>query len=234
MVSRELENTIIASEIIPPPAFSPKGRLSQKGPLTAEETSGGIKPLGRSFYERNTQIAAFELIGKILVLRQDRLVLSGKIVETEAYFGAHDPASHAYRGVTPRNQVMFGPAGFSYVYFTYGNHYCFNVTTEQEGVAGAVLIRAVEPISGISVMEKNRGHVSHQQLTNGPGKLTQAFGMTCKHSSVDLTQDDSFCITEGREGGVLHIQVTRRIGISRAQHMPYRFYLSNSPFVSVR
>lgn len=235
MDSRELESTINASKIIPPPAFSSKSRLFRKTLPSVEKASGGIKPLGRSFYERNTQIVAFELIGKVLVLRQNGVVLSGKIVETEAYFGAHDPASHAYRGVTPRNQVMFGPAGFSYVYFTYGNHHCLNVVTEKEDVAGAVLIRALVPISGISVMEKNRGgYVSHQQLTNGPGKLTQAFGITRKRSGVDLTKGDSFCMTEGRECDVLDIQVTTRIGISRAQHMPYRFYLSNSPFVSVR
>ncbi len=193
-----------------------------------------IKPLKKSFYERNTQIVAFELIGKVLVSKQSEVVLSGKIVETEAYFGDQDPASHAYCGMTPRNQVMFGPAGFSYVYFTYGNHHCLNVVTEKENVAGAVLIRAVEPISGIETMKKSRGYVAHKQLTNGPGKLTQAFGITREHSGKDLTQDELFCVTEGKEEGLLHIQVATRIGISRAKHMPYRFYLTASPFVSVR
>ena len=207
MVSRKLENTISTSK---------------------------IKPLDRSFYKRNTQIVAFELIGKVLAFHQTSLMLSGRIVETEAYFGSQDPASHAYRGVTPRNQVMFGPAGFSYVYFTYGNHHCLNVTTEQESIAGAVLIRAVEPISGVSLMKENRGDVSHQQLANGPGKLTQAFGITREHSGMDLTQDNSFCIMEEKADDFLHIQVTTRIGISRAQHRPYRFYLSDNPFVSVR
>ena len=197
--------------------------------------AGKIKSLGKAFYERNTEIVAFELIGKILALKQNGEVLNGKIVETEAYFGAQDPASHAYRGVTPRNQVMFGPPGFSYVYFTYGNHHCLNVVTENEGIAGAVLIRAVEPIEGIEAMKKNRRYVAHEQLTNGPGKLTQAYGITREHSGKDLTKDEPFCITEGKEEEeLLHIQVTTRIGISSAKHKPYRFYLMDNPFVSVR
>src|SRR3989338_10306073 len=119
-----------------------------------------IIPLERSFYERNTQVVAFELIGKVLIFKQGDNFLSGKIVETEAYFGANDPASHAYRGVTPRNRVMFGPAGKTYVYFTYGNHYCLNIVTEKEGVAGAVLIRALEPLGGIDMMRKNRRQIN--------------------------------------------------------------------------
>ena len=149
-------------------------------------------PLERSFYERNTQVVAFELIGKILVLKENGMTLSGKIVETEAYFGTQDPASHAYRGVTPRNQVMFGAPGISYVYFTYGSHHCLNVVTEKEDVAGAVLIRSLEPIDGVAIMRKRRGNVNEEQLTNGPGKLTQAFGITREHSGIDLTSG-SFC-----------------------------------------
>lgn len=193
-----------------------------------------MRPLERFFYERNTQIVAFELIGKVLVLNQKGTALSAKIVETEAYLGAVDPASHAYRGVTPRNQVMFGPAGFSYVYFTYGNHHCLNVVTEKKDVPGAVLIRAVEPLSGVSVMKKRRGSgIDDEELTNGPGKLTQAFGITREHSGVDLT-GESFYIADGVQNGPLDIKVTTRIGISSAQKMPLRFYLMASPFVSVR
>ena len=113
--------------------------------------------LDRHFYERNTQVVAFELIGKVLVFKENGTKISGKIVETEAYFGAKDPASHAYRGMTPRNRVMFGAPGVSYVYFTYGNHHCLNVVTEKEGTAGAVLIRALEPISGVPIMQRRRG-----------------------------------------------------------------------------
>ena len=197
-----------------------------------------MKPLGRSFYERNTQVVAFELIGKILTLIQDGVVLSGKIVETEAYFGAEDPASHAYRGVTPRNRVMFGPAGFSYVYFTYGSHHCLNIVTERADVAGAVLIRAVEPLSGVLAMRKRRSRAGDEELTNGPGKLTQAFGITREHSGTDLTEGP-FCVVDEVGAGLkpvptLHIQVTSRIGISRAKKLPLRFYLEDNLFVSTQ
>ena len=175
---------------------------------------------------------AFELIGKILVLNQDGILLSGKIVETEAYFGAQDPASHAYRGRTLRNQVMFGLAGISYVYFTYGNHHCLNIVTEEEGTAGAVLIRALEPLAGIELMKKRRGNQNELALTNGPGKLTQAFGITREHSGHDLTKS-MFYVTEEGEEKSIDIQTDKRIGISRAQNLPLRFYLRGNPFVSV-
>ena len=192
-----------------------------------------IKPLARSFYERNTQVVAFELIGKVLRLDENGTLVTGRIVETEAYFGKQDPASHAFRGPTPRNSVMFGPAGYSYVYFTYGNHHCLNVVTEGEGIAGAVLIRAVEPEEGISAIRKRRGALRDEELTNGPGKLTQAFGITREHSGMDLTEG-KFCLAD-EEGGskMLRIQVATRIGISKAKHLPLRFYEIGNPFVSV-
>ena len=192
-----------------------------------------IKPLRRSFYERNTAVVAFELIGKILSFEQDGKMFQGRIVETEAYFGMNDPASHAYRGPTPRAKIMFGPPGFSYVYFTYGNHHCLNIVTEKETAAGAVLIRALEPLSEIEVMKKRRSTTDVKNLTNGPGKLTQAFGITRKDSGKDLTLD-SFCIVDDDEETLLAVQVTTRIGISKAKEMPYRFYLKTSPFVSCR
>ncbi|MBI4368356.1 MAG: DNA-3-methyladenine glycosylase [Candidatus Omnitrophica bacterium] len=193
-----------------------------------------MKILDRAFFGRNTQIVAAELIGKILVLNQGGSLVSGKIVETEAYFGADDPASHAFRGVTPRNRVMFGPAGVSYVYFTYGNHHCLNIVTEADGVAGAVLLRALEPLSGLSIMKKRRG-AKHQTtaLANGPGKLTQAFGITRDHSEIDMTRGPFF-VAEKAEEGFVHVQTAKRIGISAAQHLPYRFYLRGNPFVSVQ
>ncbi len=192
-----------------------------------------IKPLKRSFYERNTAVVAFELIGKILSFKQDGKIFQGQIVETEAYFGTTDPASHAFRGPTPRARVMFGPPGFSYVYFTYGNHHCLNVVTEKETVAGAVLVRALKPLSELETMKKRRSTNDIRKLTDGPGKLTQAFGITREHSGRDLTAE-SFCIIEieSKEKTPLPINVTTRIGISRAKEMPYRFYLTTSPFVS--
>ncbi|OGW86191.1 MAG: 3-methyladenine DNA glycosylase [Omnitrophica bacterium RIFCSPHIGHO2_02_FULL_46_11] len=189
--------------------------------------------LDRHFYERNTQVVAFELIGKVLVFKENGTKISGKIVETEAYFGAKDPASHAYRGMTPRNRVMFGAPGVSYVYFTYGNHHCLNVVTEKEGTAGAVLIRALEPMEGIELMKKRRGKANEEQLTNGPGKLTQAFGITREHSGINLTSG-SFYIGETGDQEFLSIQTAKRIGISRAKDELLRFYLSTSDHVSVR
>lgn len=192
-----------------------------------------LRPLRRSFYERNTAVVAFELIGKILSFEQEGRIFQGWIVETEAYFGISDPASHAYRGPTPRAKIMFGPPGFSYVYFTYGNHHCLNVVTEKETVAGAVLIRALEPLSEIEMMKQRRSATEIKNLTNGPGKLTQAFGITREDSGKDLTLD-SFCVVKEEEEKPLAIQVTTRIGISRAKEMPCRFYLKTSPFVSCR
>ncbi|MBI3999700.1 MAG: DNA-3-methyladenine glycosylase [Candidatus Omnitrophica bacterium] len=201
--------------------------------VSSQLAGNKIVPLGRSFYERNTQVVAFELIGKVLVFEQNGNLLSGKIVETEAYFGANDPASHAYRGVTLRNRVMFGRAGISYVYFTYGNHHCLNMVTEAEGIPGAVLIRALEPISGVQIMQKRRGKIIYGQLTNGPGKLTQAFGITREHSGMDLTKEPFFVTQNERQDQPIPIRVSTRIGISRAKQMPLRFYLQTSSFVSV-
>ncbi len=173
-----------------------------------------------------------ELIGKTLAFRSGEYDIRGKIVETEAYLGGEDPASHAYRGVTPRNQVMFGEGGFSYVYFTYGFHYCFNVVTEKEGVAGAVLIRAVEPLSEVPLMKQRRKCEKLTNLTNGPGKLTQAFGITGKDSGRDLTEEDFHIDMDLEEEDFLQIGVSSRIGIREAVHFPYRFFLKESPFVS--
>ncbi|PIQ86040.1 MAG: 3-methyladenine DNA glycosylase [Candidatus Omnitrophica bacterium CG11_big_fil_rev_8_21_14_0_20_45_26] len=188
--------------------------------------------LDRSFYERDTRVVAIELIGKILVFSNARLTIKGRIVETEAYFGSQDPASHAYHGRTPRNQVMFGPPGFSYVYFTYGFHHCFNVVTEKEGTAGAVLIRALEPLEGIDVMKERRQTQDIENLTSGPGKLTQAFGLTRDYSGLDLTGQQLFL-----EGEVCEqtstIQATPRIGIKKATKALYRFILKDSPYVSI-
>lgn len=210
-----------------------------RGSVHSSPMAGEVRPLPRAFYERPTEVAAFELIGKILVLKQERVVLSGRIVETEAYLGADDPASHAWRGPTPRNRVMFGPAGFSYVYFTYGVHHCFNVVTEREGVPGAVLIRALEPLSGIGLMRERRGGGRKDEtLTNGPAKLTQAFHITRAHSGCDLTREPFFIGEENsfvsRNGGasILTIRVSPRVGISRAKDKLFRYYDASSLCVS--
>ena len=149
--------------------------------------------LTRSFYSRSALIVARELLGCILVRRVGETVLRGRIVETEAYLN-DDPASHSFRGMTPRTAVMFGPAGHLYVYFTYGMHYCANVVTGKEGIGEAVLLRAVEPLEGTEVMMRNRygpksgrnETVLLKNLTNGPAKLAKAFALTTAHSGVDL------------------------------------------------
>jgi DNA-3-methyladenine glycosylase len=158
--------------------------------------------------------------------------LSGKIVETEAYEGAHDPASHARMGPTPRNSVMFGQVGRAYVYFTYGSHYCFNITARPEWQdAGAVLIRALEPLEGIEVMKRFRPCIEPYSLTSGPGKLTQALQIGPMLNGIDLiSQDAGLCVESGTKPK--KILSTPRIGISRAVGRNWRFVDISSKHVS--
>jgi len=190
--------------------------------------------LPRSFYTRDTLTAARELLAKHLVRRVGEPELVGRIVEVEAYGGADDPASHAYRGMTPRNQVMFGKGGFAYVYFTYGKHYCFNVTTEKEGVPGAVLIRALQSVSGIEMMQKNRGVKRLRNLTNGPGKLTQAMSITKEQNGLDLARSRELFIVKPRVKDDFEVVSARRVGIRVGVEKPWRFYIKNNKFVSRR
>ena len=134
--------------------------------------------LRRDFFLRYTPSVAREMLGCRLVRLRGGRRLAGIIVETEAYRGAWDPASHAHRGKTSRNEVMFGPPGHAYVYFTMGVHHCLNVTTEKEGVAAAVLIRAVQPLEGVEVMKGNRGVTELTRVASGPGNLTEALGIS--------------------------------------------------------
>ena len=190
--------------------------------------------LPRSFYTRDTLTAARELLAKHLVRRVGEPELVGRIVEVEAYGGADDPASHAYKGMTPRNQVMFGKGGFAYVYFTYGKHYCFNVTTEKEGVPGAVLIRALQSVSGIEMMQKNRGVKRLRDLTNGPGKLTQAMSITKEQNGLDLARSRELFIVKPRVKDDFEVVSARRVGIRVGVEKPWRFYIKNNKFVSRR
>jgi len=187
--------------------------------------------LERVFFERYTPRVARELLGKNLVRQYDGNVLSGRIVETEAYRGAEDPASHAYRGITKRNAVMFGEPGRAYVYFTYGNHYCLNLTTEKTDVAGAVLIRALEPADGIEQMMINRGLDSAAQLTNGPGKLTKAMRIDLDLNGEDVVTSPRLYVTRS-ETGRLGVSSSSRIGITRGVEFRWRFYISGNPNVS--
>jgi DNA-3-methyladenine glycosylase len=181
---------------------------------------------------------AKEVLGKLIVRRLRGKMLVGKIVEVEAYLGEKDPASHAFRGKTPRNEVMFHEGGHLYVYFTYGMHFCANIVTEHEGIGRAVLIRAVEPIEGVEIMRRHRSMKSGKdgsiiQLTNGPAKFCQAFGIARPQNGTDLTEDRIF-IAKGETTAASEIGVSPRIGIRNAMENKWRFYLKANAFVSGR
>ena len=188
------------------------------------------------FYQRPTEVVARDLIGKKLVriIRDTRkqFRLAGIIVETEAYGGNDDPASHAYMRTTARNKVMFGNVGRAYVYFTYGNHFCLNVSARRSDVAaGAVLIRSIEPIEGIDLMRQLRRVNDTFSLTSGPGKLTQALNITSTLNGIDMTSSKSELYIEFGKGPK-HIVTTPRIGITRAMDREWRFVNPSSPYVS--
>ena len=170
------------------------------------------KILPRSFYSRDTVKVARELLGKKLVRKSHNTIISGIITETEAYRSKDDPASHAFRGITERNKVMFGQVGIAYVYFTYGMHYCVNAVARNNNYdAGAVLIRAIIPELGIKQMIKNRKIESLKNLSNGPAKITQAMNITKKQYGEDLTSLSSLYIAEGTK--IRKIKAGPRIGI---------------------
>ena len=187
--------------------------------------------LPRAFYCRNTLQVAKDLLGQKLVRARGDHRISGIIIETEAYLGATDSASHAYRGVTPRNQVMFGPGGYSYVYFIYGLHHMFNVTTETDGSPAAVLIRALKPAEGIGLMRRHRP-VADKNLTNGPAKLCQALAIDKRLSGRDLALGRQIWIEEVSSIPDNLIKTGPRIGIPYAhpyhRERPWRFWISDA------
>lgn len=170
-------------------------------------------------------------MGKHLIRKWRNSYLIGKIVETEAYIGEDDPACHAARGRTNRNAVMYGPPGFAYIYFIYGMYHCLNVVTREEGFPAAVLIRALEPISGIERMMTFRKIKIAQNLTNGPGKLCQAFHLDRKQNGTDLCGREVF-ITKGEIIGRDQITSSKRIGIKVGVEHPWRFFIKDNSFVS--
>ena len=196
-----------------------------------------ITPLTREFYNRDPRRVARELLGKVLV-RSGKVRLTARIVEVEAYLGENDPAAHSAAGNTARNSVLFGPPGYAYVYFIYGNHYCLNVSCEPEGTAGGVLFRAVEPLSGLEEMARARGIEVRgpkdlPKLTSGPGRLSEAFGITrARDNGCDLT-DSEGSLWIGDDGyRAQGIRVTPRIGITKAAERPWRYILGGNAFVS--
>jgi DNA-3-methyladenine glycosylase len=203
----------------------------------ASTRASQIQPLDRSFFSRDPRRVARELLGKVLV-REDVPRLTARIVEVEAYLGEEDPAAHAAAGNTARTAVLFGPPGYAYVYFIYGNHYCLNVSCEPEGLAGSVLFRALEPLSGLEEMAQARGIEVHGpkdaiKLTSGPGKLCQAFSITrARDNACDLTCAAS-SLWIGEDGYRAEgIRTALRIGISKAADKPLRYLLEGNPFVS--
>jgi DNA-3-methyladenine glycosylase len=185
--------------------------------------------LSRNFYSRDTEKVAKELLGKTLVHKTEEGTCKGKIVETEAYFGNDDPASHAYRKKTKRNFLMFENPGKAYVYFCYGNHWLFNIVAKEMKVPGAVLVRAVEPLEGIEIMKKRRGIHELTNLTNGPGKLTKAFSIEKEQNGLDLIESNLFLEDSPEK---FEIVKAKRIGISKGKNKLLRFYIKNNKFVS--
>jgi DNA-3-methyladenine glycosylase len=180
--------------------------------------------LTRAFFDRSVHDVAPDLIGASLLIGG----VGGTIVEVEAYHHT-DPAAHSYGGMTPRNAVMFGPAGVAYVYRSYGIHWCLNFVCEREGSASAVLIRALEPKAGLSAMRRRRGNPDERALCSGPGKLAQALGVTHKHNGLRL---DRAPFELRARAEVPEIVTGPRIGISKAVDLPWRYGLAGSRFWS--
>lgn len=186
--------------------------------------------LPREFYGRSALVVAPELLGKVLVAG-DR---AGRIVEVEAYMGSDDPASHAYRGETPRTRTMFGRPGGLYVYFTYGMHWCANAVCGPEGTASAVLLRALEPLAGIDRMELARPRARRAvDLTNGPAKLCQAMGIAAAHDGADLvTGSIGVRIVDDGTAPPRRPARSARVGVTAAADRPWRWYVTGNPYVS--
>lgn len=195
------------------------------------------QPLPRDFYARPTRTVARELLGCRLVRQLNGVRLSGVIIEAEAYIGESDLACHAKAGKTPRTAVMYGLAGFSYVYFTYGMHWMLNVVTEEKDFPAAVLLRAIEPLDGIQVMQRFRGGKDLRLLGRGPACLTQALGITRAENGLDLCECDSgLWIEQGEAIPKRHVAVSPRIGLGKTPEpwlsRPWRYFVRGSPFVS--
>lgn len=182
-------------------------------------------PLGKKFFNQPTVDLAKALLGKYLVYGD----LRGIIVETEAYLFNNDPGCHASRGMTARNAPMFKSAGYIYVYLIYGMHHCINIVSGKEGEGEAVLIRALEPVSGIAKMQRRRNTRKLENLCNGPGKLTQAFGITKKHNNLSLLKGPLFVFDSKVKPDIC---AGTRIGLSAGKDLELRFYIRGNRFVS--
>ena len=189
-------------------------------------------PLPARFYDRPTELVARELLGAVMQCTSAGVTTIARIVETEAYLGPHDPACHAVAGLTPRTAQLFGPPGLAYVYFIYGMYWCFNAVTRERGHGSAVLVRAVHPIAGVDVMRRRRPRARRDKdLTNGPGKLCIAMGITGSLTGTSL-RDGPVVIRSGAPVPDDAVVVTPRIGITRAAEWPMRFLVRDDPYVS--
>jgi len=205
---------------------------------TSRDKHREVMILSESFYQKKTVSVARALLGAYLVHDSPAGRAAGRIVETEAYLFHDDPACHAHKGKTQRNAVMFGPPGHAYIYFIYGMYHCFNVVTAREGIGEAVLIRALEPVEGIGLMEKRRGTRELRNLCSGPGKLVQALGLTRELNGhglrlppLSIWAHESFGQRRPRRTAII---ATPRIGINVGMELPLRFYLKGSRFASRR
>jgi DNA-3-methyladenine glycosylase len=210
---------------------TPRARRTPHSPATA------YMRLPRRFYLRNTLAVARDLPGLYILRRLGRRVIVARIVEVEAYLGERDPASHAYRGMTPRNEVMFREGGHLYVYFTYGMHFCCNVVTGAKGKGRAVLLRAAEPLEGIEAMSSRRSagdgrRRTRAELCNGPGKLCQAFGIGRAENGTDLCGDTIWLARKRGDRGPRIIARSQRIGITSGREHRWRYFLKGNYFLS--
>jgi len=191
--------------------------------------SGAALPA--KFYDRDTEQVARDLLGAVLRYASDDGVASGRIVETEAYLGEHDLACHAAAGHTQRTRWLYGAPGTAYVYFIYGVHWCFNAVTRAVGSPSAVLVRALEPLEGVELMRERRGAARARDLTNGPGKLCAALGITGALNGLPLSARP-LEILRGEPVPDSEVMVTPRIGITKSAEWPLRWYVEGNPWVS--
>lgn len=203
----------------------PRGRRLR----VAVESTGPVpevaSPLSRAFYARDVLVVARDLLGRVLVSDFGDGRVSGRIIEVEAYGGERDPASHARPGRTARNASMYGPPGHAYIYFTYGMHHCANVVVEAEGRPSAVLIRALEPRTGLLRMARRRGTADPRRLVNGPGNVAEALALDRAHDGVDLTRGRLWISSVRPLVTGERVAASRRIGIRHAVERPWRFTL---------
>lgn len=190
-----------------------------------------FQPLLPSFYDRPTEEVARDLLGAVLERRAREGIARGRIVETEAYLGPHDPACHAAAGLTARTRTLHGAPGTAYVYFIYGMHWCFNAVTREEGHGSAVLVRALEPLSGLKLMRRRRDVERDSDLTSGPARLCDALAITGEQDGVRLDRG-SLRILRGAEVPDESVVVTPRVGIRKATDWPLRYVVQGNRFVS--